>query len=232
MLAHAGRLQAAPDFSAARRHGSPNQRQRPVDPRRSSHALSRWAAALALALAGLGLALALGPAFVGAPARQASSARPRPLAGTSGAAALQRLRALPASAQAVISRAFGASQASFHASATALGYRLATGGLAAELTRTGVSLHTGARSGAGRGHDSSLSMRLAAVGHGTQLHPIGSSRPHAQANRVTYDYKGVQSWYASGPLGIEQGFELARRPGGRGDPSRWRSTSRASFSRG
>ena len=40
----------------------------------------------------------------------------------------------------------------------------------------------------------------------------------ARANRVVYDRGLLREWYAAGPLGIEQGFTLARRPAGAGAP--------------
>ena len=40
----------------------------------------------------------------------------------------------------------------------------------------------------------------------------------AHANRVSLDRRGLTEWYAAGPLGIEQGFTLARRPAGEGGP--------------
>ncbi len=42
----------------------------------------------------------------------------------------------------------------------------------------------------------------------------------ARGNRVVYRAGGFQAWYAAGPLGIEQGFTLATRPGGSRGPVR------------
>jgi hypothetical protein len=36
-------------------------------------------------------------------------------------------------------------------------------------------------------------------------------------NTVTYDHEGIREWYANGPLGIEQGFTINRRPAGAGE---------------
>jgi len=36
--------------------------------------------------------------------------------------------------------------------------------------------------------------------------------PHASANRVSYGYGPLREWYANGPLGLEQGFDVARPP--------------------
>jgi hypothetical protein len=35
---------------------------------------------------------------------------------------------------------------------------------------------------------------------------------NARANRVSYGYSGLVAWYAAGPLGLEQGLDLARAP--------------------
>ena len=40
--------------------------------------------------------------------------------------------------------------------------------------------------------------------------------PRAYANRVSYSLTSVREWFVNGPLGVEQGFDLARRPGGAG----------------
>ena len=37
-------------------------------------------------------------------------------------------------------------------------------------------------------------------------------RPRAHANRVTYTHGRVTEWYANGPLGLEQGFDVRTPP--------------------
>ena len=117
------------------------------------------------------------------------------------------LRALPVEAQAVISNALGVDQVPFQARRTSAGYRLGGGGLQMELSRGGVKMSTGERS---------LSMALSAIGHGKHLLPVSLGLPHAHANSVYYSHAGIQESYAAGPLGIEQGFTLARRAAGKG----------------
>jgi len=58
-----------------------------------------------------------------------------------------------------------------------------------------------------------LGMSLSAYGHGSTLRPVGSAVPRASANRVHYARGALTEWYANGPLGIEQGFDVAARPG-------------------
>ena len=174
---------------------------------------------VALRLCGGAAAVALALALSPAAARHGASAR-RALSGVSGIgvsgiAGLHRLQTLPVGAQATISRTLGAGQRAFQARRTSTGYSLAASGLKAEFTRAGMRVSSA---------DGSLSLTLAAVGHGGQLRAVGSVAPHGRANRVAYDDAtatgagDAQTWYAAGPLGIEQGFTLARRPVGEHGP--------------
>ncbi len=86
-------------------------------------------------------------------------------------------------------------------------FTLAGGGVAAALGRGGVSVGGGA---------ARLSLTLTGVGRGTRLSALAEVAPRVRANRVVYPRGGgVREWYAAGPLGVEQGFALARRPAGR-----------------
>ncbi|MFL5830921.1 MAG: hypothetical protein ACJ76X_13485 [Solirubrobacteraceae bacterium] len=64
------------------------------------------------------------------------------------------------------------------------------------------------------------SLRLRLVGYGrasTTVKAITPVAPAATANRVTYRQTGIRQWYANGPLGLEQGFDLSAPPArGRG----------------
>jgi len=64
----------------------------------------------------------------------------------------------------------------------------------------------------------SVGLRLWAVGYGSALRAVGSAVPSARDNRVTYVHPGVSEWYANGPLGIEQGFMVARPLSGGSGP--------------
>ncbi len=77
--------------------------------------------------------------------------------------------------------------------------------LSSGFSSAGVSVRSGR---------ASLNMRLAGVGYGTALRPVPAAVPRASDNRVTYSRPGLQEWYANGPLGLEQGFTLARAPAG------------------
>jgi PKD repeat protein len=157
----------------------------------------------AIAAAGIALALSL-PVF--APALRSVPSH-RSAESVSSNVPTRRLRALPVEAQTVISNALGADQASFQARRTSAGYRLSGGGIQMELSRGGVRMSTGERS---------LSMALSAIGRDEHLHTVSLGSLHARANRVFYSHAGIQESYAAGPLGIEQGFTLARRASGKG----------------
>jgi len=56
---------------------------------------------------------------------------------------------------------------------------------------------------------------LRAVGYGSALRSVAAAPPVARANRVSYRRGALTEWYVNGPLGLEQGFTLARPPAGR-----------------
>jgi len=58
-----------------------------------------------------------------------------------------------------------------------------------------------------------LGLALSAYGHGSTLRRVGPAVPRVSANRVRYAHRALTEWYANGPLGIEQGFDVAARPG-------------------
>jgi hypothetical protein len=81
--------------------------------------------------------------------------------------------------------------------------------LRAGFSRAGVTVASGrARFG----------MTLSGYGHGSALEPIASAPPHAGSNRVSYSRGALKEWYANGPLGIEQGYDVASRPAGGAGP--------------
>jgi hypothetical protein len=142
------------------------------------------------------------------PSQQSAAAHPQ-AAGVKGATALARLESLPLQARSVISGALGSGAAAFAAEPRPGGYALAGGGVAANLNDREVTVQVSG---------GTLSLALSGVGRGVRLAAAGGVSPAANANRVTYRRAGVQEWYAAGPLGIEQGFTLTRRPVGTAGP--------------
>jgi hypothetical protein len=81
-------------------------------------------------------------------------------------------------------------------------------GFALRFSRTG-----GVMLSSGRAR---FTLVLAGVGRGTRLLAPPASAARAVDNRISYDRGGLREWYVNGPLGLEQGFDLARRPAGGG----------------
>ena len=119
---------------------------------------------------------------------------------------------LPLAAQAQVSGELAAGMTAYQAVRSGDGYRMANGarGMTAAFDRSGVAIAAGALS---------VGMSLQAIGSGSSSLPVGESSPAAHRNRVSYARGGVSEWYRNGPLGIEQGFTIARPPlGGRRGP--------------
>jgi hypothetical protein len=109
---------------------------------------------------------------------------------------------LPLGAQSAVSAALGRDEPGYRV----LGLRARNPAQRLDMTFSvaGVSV----ASGAGR-----IGLSLAGFGYATALAPVAPAVPHARANRVGYAHSdGVTEWYANGPLGLEQGFDVAKRP--------------------
>ncbi|HEY1508953.1 MAG TPA: FG-GAP repeat protein [Solirubrobacteraceae bacterium] len=65
------------------------------------------------------------------------------------------------------------------------------------------------RNGAG-----SVALSLIGFGRSGAVRQVGHVTPLARANRVLYAFPGIRAWYANGPAGLEQGFDVARAPSG------------------
>ncbi len=60
-------------------------------------------------------------------------------------------------------------------------------------------------------------LSLSGFGRAGAVRRVAALPPVAVANRVVYEHPGALEWYENGPLGLEQGFTVARAPhGGRG----------------
>ncbi len=118
------------------------------------------------------------------------------------------LLSLPPSAQGPVSAVLGAESAGYRLSAAAGGFRASSPAqhLRTSFTSAGASVSSGA---------TRLGLRLQAVGYGSALTALGSVAPRLRSNQVVFAHPGVSEWYANGPLGLEQGFTLAKAPAGR-----------------
>jgi hypothetical protein len=117
----------------------------------------------------------------------------------------ESLLRLPLSAQGPVSAALGADAAAYRVSAEQGGFGASSPAqrLSARFTRSGVSVRSGA---------AEIALSLTAAGYGSMLTSVGTVAPSAHRNRVAYGHPGVSEWYSNGPLGIEQGFTIARAP--------------------
>jgi hypothetical protein len=70
-----------------------------------------------------------------------------------------------------------------------------------------AGVHVRTRSG-------SVALSLSGFGRSGAMQQFGQAIPLARANRVVYGFPGVRAWYANGPAGLEQGFDVPRAPAG------------------
>jgi hypothetical protein len=149
----------------------------------------------------------LAAAFVsfGPGPRAVPAVRVRAAAGGRHHLASATLLRLPAAARGPISAALGSGEAAYRVS----GLRALNPAQQMRLrfSPNGVTLSSGA---------THLALALAGVGRGDTLAPVRPAAPLAVSNRVSYAHGALREWYVNGPLGLEQGFDLARRPAGRG----------------
>jgi len=162
--------------------------------RRSAMAAALLALIVAAALSG---GLSTGHSVV------ASRTRPRVAHGG--------LAGLSAPARDALLQKLGASDPAYRIEASAGGYRAVnpSQGLRLGFSRSGVLVGAGA-----------LRLRLSvrALGYGSSLRALGEGpAPQVKADRVRYTRGGLSEWYVNGPLGLEQGFTIARAPAGVAD---------------
>jgi hypothetical protein len=158
-----------------------------------------------LAMAAALLSVLLGRALVRGFAAERSSSTPAAvrLAHASG----ERLRSLPAAAQAPVSSALGSADPRYRVSASGGGFQAVNPAqrLRVRFARSGVLLSSGS---------ARLGLSLDGLGYGRSPQAAGDVRSHVNANRVVYTGDGLSEWYANGPLGLEQGFTLSSAPAG------------------
>ncbi|HUZ84260.1 MAG TPA: hypothetical protein VMU66_06165, partial [Gaiellales bacterium] len=156
-----------------------------------------WALVAALAIA---IALAA-PGAWSVGSHRAGAAGARTLSGR------RALTSLPVRAQGPISSAIGAGESRFYVRRLTGGWALAGGGVSASFGAR-VATVTGSARGP------RLALSVAGIGRGSRLITPGAAAIAGHANRVSYGFAGLREWFAGGPLGIEQGFSVTRRPVG------------------
>jgi len=165
-----------------------------------SSASPRW---LLLAAALLSLALGLAVRELAGPGSSSSPAVAGPKVFPARA-----MTTLPTALSGPVSAAMGAEDPGYQvasAGSGGLSARTPAQHLHASFAASGVTIASPAQH---------LSLGLRAVGFGASLTPVSRVAPHGQANRVVYSHPGLSEWYLNGPLGLEQGFTVARAPAG------------------
>lgn len=117
-----------------------------------------------------------------------------------------RLSDLRGESQQSISAALGLDVPQYHATCTNGVCKTvnAEQGLTARFSRAEVDTRTG---------NDHWKMTVRGYGYGNMLTPAARVFPRAVGNRVEYRRESFSEWYVNGPLGLEQGFTLSRRPG-------------------
>lgn len=114
--------------------------------------------------------------------------------------------AVPLSLTAAASSVIGAQGGGFRVLSRG-GALVASGeGVSSSFTRAGVRLATA---------DGAVRLSLVGAGYGARVIAVPGVAPVASGSSVSYRRTGLGEWYRNGPLGLEQGFTLARRPAGR-----------------
>src|SRR6266480_1895555 len=113
---------------------------------------------------------------------------------------------VPVAAQPAISAALGREDSRYRVRTAPGGFRAENPhqALAAEFTAQGIEVRSGT---------AQWELALRGYGYGDALQPVGLAAPQASANRVEYPRGALTEWYVNGPVGLEQGFTLAERPG-------------------
>jgi hypothetical protein len=123
----------------------------------------------------------------------------------SQAAPREGLSSLPLAAQGPVSAALGRDQAAYRIAG--LVARNPAQRFSARFGRSGVAIKSGSARFA-------ISMR--AYGRENTPTALASVSPVASADRVSYAHGALREWWMNGPLGLEQGFDISRRPAGSG----------------
>jgi uncharacterized repeat protein (TIGR01451 family) len=118
-----------------------------------------------------------------------------------------RVAGLSLSDQYALSAAIGRDQPAYHPAVVPGGLHAdnASHALVADFTAAGVTVRSGA---------ADWIWQLNAFGYGDSLAPVTQAAPIAAANRVEYRRGAITEWYVNGPLGLQQGFDLAAPPPG------------------
>ncbi len=123
-----------------------------------------------------------------------------------GDTAHRGLSSLPAAAQGSVSTALGRDDSRYwvHGTASSFHAENPPQALSAAFTRQGVEI---------RSNTARWGIALRGYGYGDALVGAKQATPQVSKNRVEYERGALKEWYINGPLGLEQGFTLAKPPG-------------------
>lgn len=82
-------------------------------------------------------------------------------------------------------------------------------GLVTQARADGIRLQPSGASGA-QGEKNGVGLQLVSQGCDERPSAVQKVAPQARGNRVEYARDGITEWYLNGPLGLEQGFTVAR----------------------
>jgi len=162
---------------------------------------------IALALACLALGFGLHQGLLGA----GGTSRPAASGARAHSSSRAGLMSLPAAAQGPVSAALGRDQAAYRFDGLAA--HNPAQGFSARFGRSGVAVATPSGSGSGSAR---FTISLRAFGRGSAPAALAPVSPVASADRVSYTHGSLRESWTNGPLGLEQSFEIARRPAGSG----------------
>jgi hypothetical protein len=128
------------------------------------------------------------------------------------ASALDSTARVPVPAELAVSRSLGTIDRSYWIRPTA-------GGLVASSSAQKLSERFARGSVAVRRGRDRLGLAVRSLSRPGLVTPLAAARPSASRNRVVYSRASLLEWYANGPMGLEQGFTLTRRPTGSGSLS-------------
>jgi hypothetical protein len=104
-----------------------------------------------------------------------------------------------------ISNSLGRDQPAFHVATR-------SGGLIANNPAQRLTASFGDQGVLVRSGSATFGLRLLSYGAGRHPTPVAATAPRAAANRVVYSHAAITEWFENGPLGIEQGFDVATAP--------------------
>ena len=58
-----------------------------------------------------------------------------------------------------------------------------------------------------------IRMRLVAVGAGGYIQNLSQAQEKVSVNQISYDQGPIKQWFVNGPMGLQQGFTINKRPG-------------------